>query len=52
MFLIVWAFEAQPGREPEFERVYASDGDWSRLFTRSPHYKGSDLLRRAAGRAT
>lgn len=50
MFLIVWAFEAQPGREPEFERVYASDGDWSRLFTRSPHYKGSDLLRHAAGR--
>jgi heme-degrading monooxygenase HmoA len=50
MFLIVWAFEARPGREPEFERAYSVDGDWSRLFTRSPEYRGTELLRHAAGR--
>lgn len=50
MLLIVWAFEARPGREPEFERVYGTDGDWSRLFARSPDYHGTELLRHAAGR--
>lgn len=49
MFLIIWAFTARPGRETEFERIYASDGDWSRLFARSPDYHGSELLRHAAG---
>lgn len=49
MFLIIWAFTARPGRELEFERVYAADGDWARLFARSADYHGSELLRHAAG---
>ena len=50
MYVIVWAFEAKPGQEPEFERVYAADGDWARLFARSPDYHGSELLRHTSGR--
>ena len=50
MFLIIWAFEARPGREAEFERAYSADGDWSRLFSRSPAYHGTELLRHSAGR--
>jgi len=50
VFVIIWAFTARAGRETEFERIYASDGDWSRLFARSPDYHGSELLRHAAGR--
>jgi hypothetical protein len=50
VFLIIWAFTAKPGRELEFERAYAPDGDWSRLFARSPDYHGTELLRHAAGK--
>lgn len=50
MHLIIWAFTARPGRELEFERAYASDGEWSRLFARSPEYRGTELLRHSAGR--
>ena len=49
MFVIIWAFTARPGREPEFERIYKADGDWSRLFARSSEYHGSELLRHTAG---
>jgi hypothetical protein len=50
VLLIVWAFEPRAGREPEFERAYAVDGDWARLFTRSPDYHGTEMLRHVAGR--
>lgn len=49
MYLIIWAFTARPGREREFERAYAADGDWSRLFARSAEYRGTELLRHTAG---
>jgi heme-degrading monooxygenase HmoA len=50
VLVIIWAFTARPGRELEFERAYSADGDWSRLFARSPDYHGTELLRHAAGR--
>lgn len=50
MYVIVWEFEPRAGQEPEFERAYASDGDWAILFGRSSEYRGSELLRSAAGR--
>lgn len=51
MFVIVWAFEPQAGKEREFERTYSGDGEWAKLFARSPEYRGTDLLRPAQGQA-
>jgi len=42
---IVWEFSVHPSRIAEFESSYGSEGDWARLFARSPHYKGTTLLR-------
>lgn len=45
MIVVVWEFRVQPGRTPEFERAYGPDGNWARLFRRSPGYRGTELLR-------
>lgn len=45
MIVIVWEFRVQPGQEAAFERAYASEGDWARLFRRSPAFRGTELLR-------
>lgn len=45
MIVIVWEFRVQPGRAAEFERAYGPEGDWARLFRRSPAYLGTELLR-------
>lgn len=47
MILLVWEFRVQPGRTAEFERAYGPEGDWARLFRRSPAYRGTELLRDA-----
>ena len=44
MHVIVWAFEVHAGYEAEFERVYAPDGDWAKLFQTHPGFRGSELL--------
>jgi len=43
MFVCIWEFRVTAGSERDFERIYASDGDWARLFRRSPDYVGTDL---------
>ena len=45
MIVIVWEFRVQPGQAAGFERAYAPEGDWARLFRRSPAYRGTELLR-------
>jgi len=45
MIVIVWEFRVQSGRAAEFERAYGPEGDWARLFRRSPAYRGTELLR-------
>jgi heme-degrading monooxygenase HmoA len=45
--VILWSFEAAPGKAAEFERCYGPDGDWARLFARSRDYQGTELLRDA-----
>ena len=46
----MWEFRAKPGAEAEFERVYASSGDWSRLFGKDPGYRGTTLWRDTSDR--
>ena len=45
MIVIVWEFRVQTGQATGFERAYGPEGDWARLFRRSPAYCGTELLR-------
>ena len=45
MIAVAWSYRVVPGCEAAFEALYAADGDWSRLFARSPDYLGTQLLR-------
>ena len=49
MYVIVWEFELQAGKEREFEEAYAGNGQWAKLFARSSEYRGTDLLRPTDG---
>ena len=44
MYVILWTFEVRPGFEAEFERAYATDGDWVQLFRQSPGHLNTELL--------
>lgn len=46
--IIIWRFRAKPDRVEQFRRVYGSDGDWAKLFMRSPEYQGTQLLQDVA----
>ena len=45
MFVTLWEFEVKSGSEELFERTYAADGEWARLFRRDARYRGTRLLR-------
>lgn len=45
MFVILWEFEVKPESQECFERVYGPHGEWVRLFSRDPRFRGSQLLR-------
>ena len=49
MHVVLWRYRVRPGCETRFERAYADDGDWSRLFRRSDAYLGSELMRGTDG---
>ncbi len=44
MIAILWRYRVVKGREPEFEEIYGSEGQWSRLFARDSSYLGTELL--------
>jgi len=46
----LWEFEVDPDHAVEFEAAYGPEGDWARLFRRSPAYLGTELWRDAGGR--
>ena len=45
MYTRVWQYEVVAGREAEFERAYADDGAWARLFAHSEGFLGTELFR-------
>jgi heme-degrading monooxygenase HmoA len=47
MFVVMWQFEIAEEKVAAFEAAYGPDGDWARLFRRSPEYLGTELLRDA-----
>lgn len=42
--MIIWAYEVQPSRTDEFIDAYGPDGEWARLFRRSPDFIGVELI--------
>lgn len=45
MFVIIWEFVVKMEHIPEFERHYAGDGAWAKLFRQDPAYFKTVLLR-------
>lgn len=45
MFVRIWQYDVAEGRERDFERIYAADGDWAALFAASDGYLGTELYR-------
>jgi heme-degrading monooxygenase HmoA len=41
----LWEFRVRPERAAEFETAYSPRGAWAALFTKSPGYLGTTLLK-------
>lgn len=47
MFVVIWQFEIDEENLAAFEAAYGPQGAWAQLFSTSPHYAGTELLRDA-----
>lgn len=45
MFVYLWEYVVPRQHQPDFEREYGPEGSWTALFSRSPLYLGTTLLR-------
>jgi heme-degrading monooxygenase HmoA len=45
VYVRIWEFQAQPGKENEFENVYGPDGEWVKLFQKSKYFVRTELYR-------
>ena len=45
MYMIIWEFQVKANRQRDFEKVYASDGMWAKLFKRGAGYINTELIR-------
>jgi Antibiotic biosynthesis monooxygenase len=43
-YIVVWEYQVKAECEAEFVAAYGPDGDWARLFHRSPEFLGVELL--------
>jgi hypothetical protein len=43
-YIVVWEFQVKAEFEAEFIAAYGPDGEWARLFRRSPEFLGVELL--------
>ena len=43
-YIVMWEFQVKAGCETEFVAAYGPEGDWARLFRRSPEFLGVELL--------
>lgn len=43
-YVYAWRYEVAAADQPAFETLYGPDGDWVRLFRRSPDWLGTELL--------
>jgi hypothetical protein len=43
-YIVVWEYQVKAECEAEFVAAYGADGEWARLFRRSPEFLGVELL--------
>jgi heme-degrading monooxygenase HmoA len=43
-YIVVWEYQVKAESEAEFITAYGADGEWARLFQRSPEFLGVELL--------
>jgi hypothetical protein len=43
-YIVVWEFQVKKEYQAEFVAAYGPDGEWARLFRRSPEFLGVELL--------
>lgn len=43
-YAYIWRYQVNPEKAVEFEELYGPRGGWSRLFSKSVHYCGTELL--------
>ena len=43
-YVVVWEFQVKAECEAEFVAAYGPDGEWARLFGRSPDFVGVELV--------
>jgi hypothetical protein len=43
-YIVVWEFQVKEECQAEFVAAYGPDGDWARLFRRSPEFLGVELV--------
>lgn len=44
MITILWEYQVKADRIAEFEKIYASNGDWAELFKKSKGFLGTKLF--------
>jgi len=45
VYVRIWEFQAQAGREKEFEKIYGAEGDWVQLFRNSKAFLRTEVYR-------
>jgi heme-degrading monooxygenase HmoA len=45
VYIRIWEFQAQAGREKEFEKIYGPEGDWVELFRKSKAFLCTEVYR-------
>jgi heme-degrading monooxygenase HmoA len=48
MYRIVWEYDVRAKEVDQFEEVYGREGLWTKLFSNSPDYVGTELFRSSA----
>ena len=43
-YIVVWEFQVKAECKAEFVAAYGPDGDWAKLFSRSPEFLGVELV--------
>jgi hypothetical protein len=43
-YIVVWEFQVKEDCQAEFVAAYGPDGEWARLFRRSPDFLGVELV--------
>jgi len=44
MYVVIWEFRVDPSHRTAFEQAYGPSGDWVKLFSNDPEFRGTQLL--------